>query len=154
MKRILKVFIKSNEIMKRIKKIAEKLRDDYLYKKRVEMIRKHGSVIVQEIETSLNKSGLVYFATCGTLLGLIRENRLLSNDYDMDYGVIIGSSRDWEILASELNRIGFVKIREFLLEGRITEQTYRNKNGVEIDFFGHFVENAFCVFIRMIRFLE
>lgn len=138
----IKELIKRCKPIKRIVDIVREKNDDKSYQKRVDTIGKYGSCIVQEIEICLNNSGLIYFATCGTLLGLIRENKLLKDDYDMDYGVVIETSSDWETLATALKRIGFKKIREFLLEERITEQTYRHENGVEIDFFGHFIENG------------
>ena len=141
MEKYIKRIMNSNKITKSMIDAVRKIRDDKLHKKRINIIKKHGRVVVQEIEGCLNNSGLIYFATCGTLLGLIRENRLLRDDYDMDYGVIIKSSHDWETLAIALNEIGYEKIREFWLDEKITEQTYKHKNGVEIDFFGHFIED-------------
>lgn len=110
-------------------------------KLREKMIKEHGREIVLEIETILSESRLIYFATCGTLLGLIRENRLLRNDYDMDYAVLIEKNDDWNKLEKCLKESGYKKVRKFSLDGRITEETYSNDLGIEIDFFGHFIEN-------------
>ncbi len=154
MKKYIKELMNSNKLTKRMVEIVRKKKNDKLYKERIDIIKRHGNIVVQEIESCLNNSGLIYFATCGTLLGLIRENRLLSDDYDMDYGIIIESSRDWETLALALNEIGYEKIREFLLDEKITEQTYRHQNGVEIDFFGHFIENENLCFYSYDRIPE
>lgn len=142
MKKKIKKIMCSNVFIRKLIHTFIERKNDRIYKNRVNIIRQHGSVVIQNIEGCLNESNLVYFATCGTLLGLIRENRLLKNDYDMDYGVIIKSSKDWNILSSSLHKIGYKKIREFMLDDKITEQTYRDKNGVEIDFFGHFIEDG------------
>ena len=72
---------------------------------------------------------------------MIREKRLLKNDYDIDYGVIIDDQNSWKILETSLAEIGYKKIRDFLLDNKVTEQTYRNNKGAEIDFFGHFIIN-------------
>lgn len=154
MKKYLKKIMNSNKMTKSIIDAVRKTRNDNLHRKTIDTIKKHGHIIVQEIERCLDNSDLIYFATCGTLLGLIRENRLLQNDYDMDYGVIINSPSDWETLAIALNEIGYKKIREFLLDEKITEQTYRHQNGVEIDFFGHFIENDSLCFYSYDRIPE
>ena len=139
--------LKKNKIaMNTAEKIGEKAQKRRLAK-RVDVIKKHGDGIVVEIEDMLSDSGLTYFATCGTLLGLIREGHLLRNDYDMDYGILIYQPSDWIQLEETLNAKGYRKIRDFTLDGLVTEQTYRNKLGVEIDFFGHFIiEEKFCFY--------
>lgn len=110
--------------------------------KRKNTINDQGSDIVKAIEAVLDDSELVYFATCGTLLGLIREGQLLKNDYDLDYAILVNRDEDWVALGKCLNKIGYKKIRDFSLDGTVTEETYRNDLGVEIDFFGHFIKDG------------
>lgn len=135
-----------NKITRNILNRLKKKKNNKLFKKRIKVINREGKLIVQEIENCLKNSGLIYFATCGTLLGLIRENKLLKNDYDMDYAILIRDQNDWKTLSEVLEKIGYEEIREFSLEDRITEKTYRSKNGIEIDFFGHFIENDVLCF--------
>lgn len=114
---------------------------------RIKTIREKGLETVRIVEDALSKSGLDYFATCGTLLGLIRENRLLRNDYDLDYAVLIENAEDWSKLEKALAAVGFVQIRYFSLDGKVTEHTYRNADGIEIDFFGHFIiDDEICFY--------
>lgn len=110
--------------------------------KRTKMINCHGSDIVRNIEKTLEDSGLVFFSTCGTLLGLIREGQLLKNDYDLDYAILVNSDEDWVVLGKCLNKIGYRKVRDFSFDGTVTEETYKNNLGVEIDFFGHFIKDG------------
>ena len=138
-KKFLKKIVNSNRFLKKLLKIYKQAKINKLQRKKINSIKKHGPNIVQELESCLKNTGLVYFATCGTLLGLIREKRLLKNDYDIDYGVIIDDQNSWKILETSLAKIGYKKIRDFLLDNKVTEQTYRNNKGVEIDFFGHFI---------------
>lgn len=138
-KKFLKTIANSNRFLKKLLKIYKQTKNYKLQRKKINSIKKHGSNIVQELESCLKNTGLIYFATCGTLLGLIREKRLLKNDYDIDYGVIIDDQNSWKILETSLAKIGYKKIRDFLLDNKVTEQTYRNNKGAEIDFFGHFI---------------
>ena len=116
-------------------------REKKLLEKRIKVFKERGIETIQMVESALSKSGLEYFATCGTLLGLIRENRLLRNDYDMDYGVLIREDKTWSQLENTLKGIGFSKIRCFTLNDKVTEQSYANDKGMTIDFFGHFIED-------------
>ncbi len=111
-------------------------------KKRIAVIQEKGNSSVREMESALAESGITYFATCGTLLGLIRENRLLRNDYDMDYAILVENPDSWIRLEKAMKGIGYGLIRRFTLDGRVTEHTYRSKDGIEIDFFGHFIEDG------------
>lgn len=141
MKNFLKKLFKKNKVLYYLLNKFRSKKNEYNFNKRIKSIKKNGSATVEIIEKTLTKSGLIYFATCGTLLGLIRENRLLNNDYDLDYAIKINDPGDWNKLLIELERVGFKKIREFSYDNKITEQTYRHKNGIEIDFFGHFIIN-------------
>ena len=126
---------------------AKKLNQKRRFLHRVNQFSLYGNAAVASIEEALGSEGLIYFATCGTLLGLIRENRLLKRDYDLDYGVLIEKETDWQRIESCLLAKGFKMIRYFSLDGKITEQTYRNTHGVEIDIFGHFIiEQELCFY--------
>ncbi len=138
----IKSLIKKNRIIRRIFFF---FKGNY-QQRRIRSMKKYGPFFVQMIENSLKSTGLTYFATCGTLLGLIRENKLLKNDYDMDYGILIRDSSNWVTLDKSLNKIGFHLIREFSFKRKITERTYRRGKSIDIDFFGHFIENGVLCF--------
>ena len=128
-------------------KVYSQLKQEKRLNDRKKIINEYGGEVICEIEKALGNSGLTYFATCGTLLGLIRENNLLKNDYDLDYALLINSQDDWCKLENVLNKIGYKKIRLFTLKDNITEQTYRNNVGVEIDFFGNFnIDDELCFY--------
>lgn len=112
---------------------------DKKIKKRIQIINDRGIDFIKNIEEVLSDTGLTYFATCGTLLGFIREKSFLKNDYDFDYAIMIYSGKEWDILEQKLMKNGYKKIRYFTFDGIITEQTYKSLNGIEIDFFGHFI---------------
>ncbi len=117
-----------------------KAKFDKNVEKRIALINEKGSAIIGEVEEALSSSGLEYFATCGTLLGLIRENRLLKNDYDLDYAILVNDEDSWNKLETAIKGKGYSKVHFFTLDGKITEQTYRSPSGIDVDFFGHFFE--------------
>ncbi len=141
-KRAIKAFISKLPFGEKVlsKLVADRQKREI--EKRIAVMKEKGNLSVKEIETALSDSGITYFATCGTLLGLIRENRLLSNDYDMDYAILVESTDSWKKLEKTMQGIGYELIRHFSLGGRVTEHTYRSKDGIEIDFFGHFIEDG------------
>ena len=108
-------------------------------KMRNQSLNLNGLHVISEIEDLLNQSNASFFVDCGTLLGIIRDGRLLAWDDDIDFGIFINSSFSWEKLEKCLMNIGMVKIHQFKYRNEITEQTYMY-NGISIDFFNHVQE--------------
>ena len=63
----------------------------------------------------------------------MRDNGFIKSDDDIDVGILEGNF-SWSNLEACLNEIGMEKMRQFELNGKITEQTYKKK-GVCVDFF-------------------
>ena len=57
----------------------------------------------------------------------------------MDFAVNINEDFSWDDLQRVMGEAGFKKIREFVFDGMVTEQTYR-VNKLTIDFFGQFYD--------------
>ena len=51
-------------------------------------VQKYGIEVLCELKLIFDKLGIINFADFGTLLGLIRDDKLLSHDLDLDYGII------------------------------------------------------------------
>lgn len=134
-------------ILKKVIGLVKKLNQKRLFNQRINNFCLFGESTIISVEEILASEKLTYFATCGTLLGLIRENKLLKRDYDLDYGVIIEEETDWKKIERCFLQNGYKMIRFFTLEGKTTEQTYRSNNGIEIDIFGHyFINNELCFY--------
>ena len=101
------------------KKIERKM------KHQQEEIQKNGVRYLNLVENTLNKSGGLYYAYAGTLLGIVRDKRLIKWDLDIDFAVVITDDFSWDDLQNVMSKSGFKKIREFVFEGFITEQTYK-----------------------------
>ncbi len=101
-------------------------------KRRIYNVQKHGIEAVETINAAFKKQGIVSFADFGTLLGLLREKRLLKHDWDIDLGVVLENPNTLAAADSILQGLGYKMIREFTVDGDIKEQSY-NKNHIKID---------------------
>ncbi|HGY0991205.1 TPA: tetratricopeptide repeat protein [Aeromonas salmonicida subsp. pectinolytica] len=86
-----------------------------------------------EIKHLLDKNKIEFFLVSGTLLGCVREGRILSHDKDVDIGVWDDLSRD--VLISAFRTSGL-----FYLQASRSEHVIRVKhvNGTAIDVFIHY----------------
>lgn len=106
-----------------------------------EELEHNGINYLNTIEEAMNKSGGLYYVYAGTLLGIIRDKKLIKWDRDIDYAVVITDKFSWKDLETAMSLSGFKKVREFKLDEMVTEQTYKVK-GLLIDFFGQFYEGS------------
>lgn len=88
-----------------------------------------------DMKALLEKHKVEFFLVSGTLLGCIREGRILSHDKDVDIGV--WDNTDIKFLLTILGRAGFF----YILPSR-SEHVIRVKhvNGIAIDLFIHYRE--------------
>lgn len=119
-------------------------------KRKKEALKMEGEDIIREIFDVLSKSEARYFVDMGTLLGIVRNQGILSWDNDMDYGLIIDEKFNWDMLEELLNKKDIRKVRQFIYENKVVEQTYE-KRGVFIDFFGHYIKDNGSIFYSFIR---
>lgn len=87
-------------------------------------------VKVQAVATQENVQCSPYF---GTLLGLVRDGRLIKNDVDIDF-VVSPECKDIKRFYNHLKSIGFVPERVILLNNRMLEFTMSYKI-ISVDFF-------------------
>lgn len=104
-----------------------------------EEIQNNSAKYLNLVENIMSTSGALYHACFGTLLGIVRDNKLIKWDVDIDYAVVISDDFSWNDLEKAMSKSGFKKIREFVFEGLVTEQTYQ-VDKITIDFFGEFYD--------------
>lgn len=133
------------DIYRKIRKNLKKNRSIYsIYKKirtiqeerdlayRIECMHKYGYEILDEVTETFTDAGIRAFCCCGTLLGLIRDQRFIPWDDDIDMSIIDDPTFSWEYLEEKLEGIGMKKYREFAFDEHVTIQSYI-KNNVMID---------------------
>ena len=109
----------------------------YLLKDRIQEVQNGGMQIIDLIQKSLESSEIKFFVDNGTMLGFVRDGRLIKWDYDVDFGVLVNSTFNWSMLEKLLTENGFYLHHQFKKDNIITEQTY-GYGTIMIDFFGHF----------------
>ncbi|MCM1508419.1 MAG: LicD family protein [Ruminococcus flavefaciens] len=117
-----------------LQKPYSRVKVSVIEKKRHYALHKYGYKILEEMTSALDTYNIPAFCAFGTLLGMIRDKGFISSDDDIDMGVIECEGFDWVELEKCLSSIGMSKIRQFELQGKVTEQTYK-KMGVCVDFF-------------------
>ena len=150
------LFTKGELVMRKLKQIWHKIKaipfigDNYeklVGQKKIERKMQHQQEEIQNngvkylnlVENTMNTSGGLYYAYAVTLLGIVRDKKLIKWDLDIDFAVVITEDFSWSDLQKVMAKSGFRKIREFVFEGLVTEQTYQ-VDKLTIDFFGQFYD--------------
>ncbi len=126
--------------------LGKMIRDNQL-KDRKKAIKNDGFASIIEIDKTLSAANCVHFVDFGTLLGFVREGKLLAWDFDVDFGIKTGDGFTWQDLRKLMNSISFSLVKQFSFRGVVTEQTYA-RNGVFVDFFCHFdSDSSSCYYV-------
>lgn len=95
------------------------------------------SLALLDLHHALNSHDIEFFLISGTLLGAIRNNALLKNDYDIDIGVDV--SIDFTLLIKALySSQKFINLENNFQNLFIS---FKHLNGVKIDIFVHYKIN-------------
>ena len=108
------------------------------------VLAEQGMQVVEEVENALSNQNVKYFLSFGNLLGLEREGHFIKYDNDIDYCIFIDEKFTWEMLEVRMNEAGYKKVRQYSLNGEISEQTYK-KGILPVDFFGCRIEGGYIV---------
>ena len=95
---------------------------------------KEGDHVLKAACKALNDAGVFHWLEFGTLLGVIRDGRLIAHDTDIDFGVFIEDQS--ERIGEAFQKAGFSLSHRFEIEGGQygLEESYV-KNGVSVDLF-------------------
>lgn len=120
-----------NKLVRKVKKPI-KISQEEKDLEKIRNVQEHGLKMIEKTQKLLSKEGIVCFADFGTLLGIIRENKLLGHDKDVDLGVIGVEEYQISQIRTLLERNGYKMWREFYLNDKIVEQCW-HINGIKID---------------------
>ncbi|MBR4117148.1 MAG: glycosyltransferase [Clostridia bacterium] len=95
-------------------------------------IQTNGVAVMCLVQRLLKEIGILSFADFGTMLGIVREGRLLAHDLDMDMGVIIKKKTDMDRIRLHLEKFGFAIWRQYIFDDNIVEESYRFC-GIKVD---------------------
>lgn len=94
-----------------------------------------GAKALLDLNEILNSAGIEFFLVSGTLLGCIREGKLLSHDKDIDVGIWSDVQIEKVILALKKSGVFYIQASRSNLALRV-----KHVNGTAIDIFLHFRE--------------
>lgn len=131
LRKTLKRFVHNHPTLLKINAIRRRIIDV----KRRKAASKYGVDTVTTVIDALETNGCEPFLTAGTLLGAIRDGRIMPYDDDIDIALRLEDNDEWDKVRSILEKAGFHLVREFSLEGHVREQAYQAK-GFTFDVFG------------------
>lgn len=113
-----------------------KLKTKYYFDAQKRALQKHGLSLIAKIDEALVSEGARYFADYGTLLGLIREGKLIEHDRDIDFGIYFDDEFTPERLDGIMRGLGLRRLKVYSLRGEVQEITYA-RGILDVDFFRH-----------------
>lgn len=104
----------------------------YLYNNTV--FRKQGESVLQKAHMVLNDLGVMHWLEFGTLLGVVREGKLIDHDTDIDFGIFIEDYS--ENISNALVKAGFKRTHRIELnQGKYGLEESFEYRGVSLDLF-------------------
>lgn len=100
--------------------------------KKIVAIQAHGLSLINLIQSILESIDVKSFADFGTMLGIVREGRLLAHDMDVDIGVLLNNTLDIHKIRILMERNGFKLWRQYIYGEDVVEESYTLK-GLKVD---------------------
>lgn len=105
------------------------------HKKKVKNFRKNGCDAAKKIVQAMNETNFQFFITYGTLLGIVRDNKFMQHDDDLDFGILESDNFSWSEIDKIMNKYNITLLHEFIYKDKVVERTYVTQSNISIDFF-------------------
>lgn len=100
----------------------------HLQKNRNIALNENGYAVLEQISTLFRQINITHFPDFGTLLGLVREGKLLGHDCDIDFGVLNATDKDKEKIRLAVSELGYQRTEHYCVDGIIREESYEKGN--------------------------
>lgn len=139
----IKRFLKKNFLTKRLYAFlySQKRRKELDHTR--EAIQTKGIETIEAIQNIMEPLGIPFFFDMGTLLGIVREGRLLGHDLDIDSAVIPNSKDDIQRITEWLIQQGCVHKYRYEVEGVGVVEDSFTMNGIKFDV-NYYYRNEEC----------
>ena len=140
----------------RVKKVLKPLYlpllKKFLYKVQNSQFKKEGENVLKVATKALEEVDVFFWLEFGTLLGVIRDGKLIEHDTDLDVGIMLSDYSPK--IEKALTKYGFVKVRRFEIDGGNygIEESYK-LNDVHFDIF-YFTKKEDYMYCHLFPFNE
>ena len=138
MKKQIKELLKRNPLTKEAFSKWERSRIEAGIESKRQVLQENGNKLIHDIQECLHEMDEIAFFDYGTLLGIIREGRIISHDLDADFGVSIVDDKSIEKVRECLQRRGLLLKSYNILESGLVVQDTFEKYGIEFDAYYHY----------------
>ena len=101
------------------------------------VLRERGPQIAEDIVSVVKPTGLSFYLTCGSMLGVVRDGKFIDHDDDIDFALEVIDGTEWEVLNKAFFEHGYTLLKEWLIENRVIECCY-SCGELTFDVFGFF----------------
>ena len=140
-----KDFLGTNRLTKKLYYQLYAYKAKQANKKKRKHLQKNGLNLVQRLNNDLEALNFQFFFDMGTMLGLVREGRLLSHDLDIDIGLLNCCGREDEVVKSITSKGYQHKYRFTTSDGTVIEDSF-TAQGIKFDvnYYTQTEEEAIC----------
>lgn len=96
-------------------------------RKKAKAYKKHGMEVLADISDVAIQNNYKLICAWGTLLGIIRDNKLIPWDNDLDFIILDDGDFLWDDFGYKLKEKGFWLYREIYENEKIVEKSYKKK---------------------------
>ena len=120
-------------------------------KKRNTALNENGYIVLEQISKVLQQIEIVHFPDFGTLLGLVREGKLLGHDCDIDFGILNAGEKDKESIRHAVGELGYKRREHYCVNGIIREESYeKGDNSFDVFYYEKDSKGYHCyIFCRI-----
>lgn len=127
------IFHKTFNLLRKVKRKLTAAKTTNVKEKKRAAIQSFGLPLIEFVQEILGEIGICSFADFGTMLGIIREGKLLAHDLDVDIGVILNEPFDVHRIRTVMERNGFTLWRQYIMGEDLVEESY-TFNDLKVDF--------------------
>ena len=148
--RKLKEFIKNCKYTKKTAyfflKVYQYFRSKYYLLKKKRNIQREGIKIIEKVQKVLKDNNVFFFFDMGTLLGIVREGRIIKHDLDIDVGVRVSSETEKEHIKEIFSSIGAKEHYRFIVEelGVVEQSFVYDEVKFDINYYYQKDEKDYC----------
>lgn len=135
LKEMIKTMLRNNPLTRKFFLEWEKKKTEVYLMEKNRILHEHGYKLIDEVQNALVGCGEIFFFDFGTLLGIIREGRIISHDMDMDVGVRIKDENTIERIRKALISAGCKHESVNYIDGELIGQDTFAKYGIEFDIY-------------------